>query len=123
MENINNKKNDKFKKIFIEPTEEFVSSIGKTYIKSYLTDGSLFKGFAIVSNKRVYFKGSCYEREGKECRKINEERIVDLSDITGTGYKIIMQKWKIHVAIILFIYFIIAFPIAITTGDNELSMF
>jgi hypothetical protein len=43
-------------------------------------------GFAVISNKRVYFKGKCYYKEDGKLKKSFEERTADLKDVTGTGY-------------------------------------
>ncbi len=76
----------KFETYFVSKNEQYISSLGNGYIMNYLTSGSLKKGFAIISNKRVYFKGSCFSGHGKFFLKTNEERTVDIKDITGSGF-------------------------------------
>jgi hypothetical protein len=76
----------KFAKLFAEPTERYVASLGNGYLVNYLAEKSFSKGFAVVSDKRVYFKGKCYYQENGKLKSKFEERIVDLKDVTGTGY-------------------------------------
>lgn len=117
-----NNKTNKFKNIFIEPTEKFIASLGHNYIKSYLTDGSVTNGFAVVSNKRVYFKGSCFERDGKKFFKTREERIVDLNDITGTGYINTRLTWMLVTAITIAAYFIITLMVVLSSIESNTDM-
>lgn len=92
---------NKFEEIFMEPTEKLIATLGNNYIQNFFINGNISNGFAIVTNKRVYFKGNCYMREGKKFFKTNEERVVDLRDITGTGYIRTKQTWMLVLATIL----------------------
>ncbi|MCI8530103.1 MAG: SHOCT domain-containing protein [Lachnospiraceae bacterium] len=47
---------------------------------------SLFYKFAVISNKRVYFRGSCFSGQGKSLVKTDEEQTVDIKDVTGSGF-------------------------------------
>lgn len=76
----------KLSEYFIDKDEKYISSLGNGYIMNYLINGSLSKGFSVVSNKRVYFRGSCFSGQGKSLRKTDEERTVDIKDITGSGF-------------------------------------
>lgn len=44
------------------------------------------KGFAFITDKRVYFKGTCLTGTGKKFKKSNEERTVDIKNVTGSGF-------------------------------------
>jgi len=76
----------KFIKFFMEPTEQFICALGNNFLQNYLTSGGISSGFAAVSNKRVYFKGKCFFSDGGRYKLIQVERVVDVKDITGTGY-------------------------------------
>ena len=76
----------KVKESFIEPEENLVGILGTNTAKTFFSTGVLGNGFAILSDKRMYFKGRCYVRAGKGFFKKMEERVVDLNDITGTGF-------------------------------------
>ena len=90
----------KFQHVFVEPSEQYVSSIGNEYITNFLLNNSLSKGFAIVSDKRVYFKGKCYyQNDNGKLKKRFTEQIVDLKDVTGTGYKRVNPTWILILSI------------------------
>jgi len=93
----------KFNKIFASPAEKFVCTLGNSFAENFLASGSLKNGFAVLSDKRVYFKGICYISEGKKFIKRHEERIVDVKDVTGTGF--------IHTKSILLLVIAIIFSI------------
>ena len=63
---------------FISQNEKFITSLGNGYIVNYLTEKSLSNGFAFITDKRVYFKGSCLSGTGKKFTKTDrsEERRV-----------------------------------------------
>ena len=63
---------NKFSQYFVNKDETYISSLGN--------------GFAVISNKRVYFKGNCFSGSGKSLVKTDEERTVDVKDITGSGF-------------------------------------
>lgn len=71
---------------FISSDEEFVAKLGNNYLQSFAAGKGLRKGSAIVSSKRVYFKGTCYNfsggRRGTFCTK--RSAVVDLHEVTGT---------------------------------------
>lgn len=77
----------KVKESFIEPEENLVGVLGTNTAKTFFSTGVLGNGFAVLSDKRMYFKGRCYIRAGKGFYKKMEERVVDLNDITGTGFQ------------------------------------
>ena len=77
---------NKFSQYFVSRDETYISSLGNGYIANFLANGSLSKGFAVITNKRVYFRGSCYSGQGKSFVKSNEERTVDIKDVTGSGF-------------------------------------
>ena len=66
--------------------EKIVSVLGNNAIQTFLSTGVLGTGFAVLTDKRVYFKGKCLVRRGKGFYSKLEEKAVDLSDVTGTGF-------------------------------------
>lgn len=75
-----------FTKYFIDGDETLVSSLGNRYIENFIANGTLENGFSVISNKRVYFRGSCLTGNGKSFIKSDEERVVDIRDVTGSGF-------------------------------------
>lgn len=76
----------KFASYFVSQDEQYISSLGNGYIMNFLAGGALKRGFAVISNKRVYFRGSCFSGQGKSLVKTDEERTVDIKDVTGSGF-------------------------------------
>ena len=76
----------KFSEYFISREEKYISSLGNGYIMNFFANGSLKRGFAIISDKRVYFRGSCFSGQGRTLKKTDEERTVDIKDVTGSGF-------------------------------------
>lgn len=86
-----NKKDKPFKQYFMNPNEKLVTTLGNNYIQNYIANGSISRGFAIVSNRRAYFQGKSYKivydrRGNMKVNQTDQSRVVDLQDITGTGY-------------------------------------
>lgn len=98
------RQNEKFKKVFMNPKEKFVCALGNNYAQNFLAGGSLGNGFAIVSDKRVYFKGKTYEISGKKFKVKNTASTVDLKDITGTE----VRAFQNIAPLIIGVFFIIA---------------
>ena len=77
----------KFSKLFASSKEKFICALGGGYVENFLTSGGLSKGFAVLSDIRVYFKGNCFTRNDKNMfTNMKEEKTVDVKDITGTGF-------------------------------------
>lgn len=83
---LTDKETEKLSGYFVNRDEKYISSLGNGYIMNYLAKGNLSKGFAVVSDKRVYFRGSCFSGQGKTFRRTDEERTVDIKDVTGSGF-------------------------------------
>ncbi len=84
--NLSDSESSKLTQYFVNRDEKYISSLGNGYIMSYLANGNLSKGFAVISNERVYFRGSCFSGQGKSLVRTNEERTVDIKDVTGSGF-------------------------------------
>ncbi|MBD5511604.1 MAG: zinc ribbon domain-containing protein [Lachnospiraceae bacterium] len=71
---------------FVSQDEKFIASLGNGYIINYLVNKSTSRGYAFITDKRIYFKGTCLAGSGKKLTKSNEERTVDIKNITGSGF-------------------------------------
>jgi len=79
----------------------------------FFSTGVLNKGFSILTDKRVYFKGKYFYRTGKRFSRRIEERIVDVKDVTGTGF---IHKNPIWIKSIVIIFAIAAIISLIVYG-------
>ena len=112
---------EKLSKTFASNNEKYVASLGNGYIMNYIAHKAMKKGFAILTDKRVYFKGSCLSGKGKTLIKTNEERTIDVKNITGSGF-IYRKYWGIIIAMLLSILVTLAGNVlAIVFGLNVLS--
>jgi len=97
---LKDKELEKLSASFVSQDEKFIASLGNGYIMNYLANKSVEKGFAFITDKRVYFKGSCLSGTGEHLVKTNEERTVDVKNITGSGFTY-HRYWGILVALLI----------------------
>ena len=97
---LKDKEIEKLSGSFVSRDEKYIASLGNGYIMNYLSKGSMSKGFAFITDKRVYFKGSCLSGTGKQLVKTDEERTVDVRNITGSGF-IYRRYWGILIALFI----------------------
>lgn len=89
--------------IVFDSNEKIISVLGNNFLQTFISTGTLGKGFAILSDKRIYFKGLCLTRFGSRWVSSKEERAVNIEDITGTGFTLINQiYWLILAAVLIF---------------------
>lgn len=101
---------NKFKSFFMNPKEKLVCTLGNTYIQNFLAGGGVSKGFSVVSDKRVYFRGTTYFVKGKRIKKMAESKVVDVKDVTGTSVATYSPTWRlilgIIISIVIFVFLI-----------------
>lgn len=86
-----NRNDARFTRLFMSPNERLVTTLGNNYIQNYLHNGSVRNGFAVVSDKRAYFYGTSYTisyngRGNPNANKMSRSQVVDLKDVTGSGF-------------------------------------
>lgn len=74
--------------MFITPDEQQIAVLGQSYLRSMVTGGGLATGTCILTSKRLYFKGTCFTSNGKGFSKSSEDSIVDIKDITASGFSV-----------------------------------
>ena len=103
------------KSAFIDPEEQLVEKIGNGYLTNLLyskvKDCNL-----LLTNKRVYLKGSFYDGGSKFSTMTREERIIDVEDITGTGFIYESIPWLVLILDVLFT--IVAGVVTIVYGSS-----
>lgn len=112
-ERINNA-NNAVLNMFADPAEKEIATLGSGFMSNFLRTGSLEKGFCTLTEKRIYFKGSCYYKSGNDYKASKEERIVGIKDVTGTGFVEIRHWWLKLLALPFIILTIIFVCIAAT---------
>lgn len=75
-----------YSKVYVEPDEQLLGTLGNGYLENILGK-RVRKTHALLTDKRVYFQGTFFSGSGKTLQQDIVEKIVDLEDITGTGFK------------------------------------
>lgn len=91
----------KLTSLFVSPDERLVAVLGNSIAETFLSKGVLGNGFAVLSDRRVYFRGRCLVRTGKRFHTQKEERTIDAQDITGIGFVHQNPIWLLVLAWIL----------------------
>lgn len=96
--------------IIVDSDEEQIAVLGGGYLANMLHGGGLSKGFGILTDKRFYFKGKSYKMSVGIPLSISQEYIVDLEDITATGFTFIGLFWLRILAIVCYIAGVLVVP-------------
>lgn len=99
------------KTFFVSPNEKSVAVLGNSYMENYFQKGSIKKGFAVVSDKRVYIQGNHYSvsrnaRGKMKIVKSQQPRVVDLKDVIGIRIENDANNiWKVlgYIGLVLFL--------------------
>ncbi len=98
---ISNGKDSNYGKIFVEPNENYIGSLGNGYLNSFLTDRGINRCVALLSDKRIYLRGNMVDINSGKLERFNMQKTIDLEDITGTGFIYASpQLWKLILAIL-----------------------
>jgi len=82
---------------FCNHDEHQITTLGTGYIANFISAGSLERAGATLTNRRIYFSGNTFSlRSNGTLMSIKEQKIVNLRDVTGVGYKLFSP---IHYAI------------------------
>lgn len=113
--------------MFVDANEQQIAVLGGNYLSNFLATGTIEKGFCVLSDKRVYFRGKCYYKSGGDYKARSEERMVDVKDITGTGFSetrlfVLKILGFISLAWVLFVA-AMYFPSRYMTFDRKLTAF
>lgn len=75
-----------YSKVFVEPDEQLLGTLGNGYLENIL-HGKVKKCHALLTDKRVYLQGTFFSGSRKTLQQDICEKIVDVEDITGTGFR------------------------------------
>lgn len=70
---------------FADSAEKVIAVLGSGYLKNLLLNMGIRKGLCVVSDRRVYFKGTTYYSSQNRWKRMKKEDIVDLADISSTS--------------------------------------
>ena len=118
---------NKHQKLFIDSTEQYIASLGDSYLNSYLASQKVERCIAMLSNKRLYLYGTMYDSSSTVLSRQRVEKVVNIEDVTGTGF--VYQEpslWKLIVGIMLIcplVTAIISIPLLISYFKERKSLF
>lgn len=88
---------EKQKYDLIDTDEHIIKTLGNGYGVNLLY-GNAKTCHAILTDRRLYLEGALYSGSGSSLMKSTERRVIDIDDITGTGF--VYQKLSIPAVII-----------------------
>ena len=102
----------KFTNLLSGPDEQILNILGNSAAEAFANTGKPKKGFAILTNERVYFSGKCFIRSGRGKSRRQQTYTVGLQDITATG---IVNTRSLVCRILVWLF--TAFAIAISAWE------
>lgn len=113
--------------MFVSPDEQQKAVIGGGYLSNMLQSGILAKGFGVLTDRRLYYRGISFDKVGGHYVKTDEDCTVDLQDITSSGFTYTKYLWILRSALAsllcgLFI-FVLYFTRVIIDDSEFLSQF
>ncbi len=107
--------------VFVEGDETTVASLGNGVLKNMVTGGGLSSLNATLTEKRLYVSGKCLDHTGLGWRYSKISRIIDIEDVTGTGFVYITKPILIFLAFILTFIGVIGL-IATSSGGSMMGI-
>lgn len=89
--------------IFVSADERQKAVIGGGYLDNMLKTGVLSKGFGVLTNRRLYYRGKCFYKIGGRYMKTDEDCTIDLQDITSSGFTYTGRLWILCLAVLNFL--------------------
>jgi len=75
--------NNRFRNYLMNPDEKIISILGNNYLQNFLNGQMFSQGFSVVTDKRVYFKGTVFSAIEGKLQKTKESKAVNVRDVTG----------------------------------------
>lgn len=71
---------------FVDPSETAKATLGTNFAQNVLTSGKVKQGSAVLTEKRLYYKGNLFSGSGKNLMSVKGEYIVPIEDISMTSF-------------------------------------
>lgn len=72
--------------VFVDQSETAIATLGTNFAQNVLAGGKVKQGSAILTEKRLYYKGDLFSGSGKSLMSIKGEYIVPVEDISMTSF-------------------------------------
>ena len=89
------------REMFVSAEEQQRAVIGGGYLSNMLQTGVLGRGFGVLTNRRLYYRGKCFYKVGGRYVKTDEDCTVDLQDITSSGFTYTRYVWLLVSAVMV----------------------
>ena len=109
--------------VFVESDEKTVSSIGNGVLKNLVTGGGLSSLNATLTDKRIYVSGKCLEHSGIGWRYSKVSRIIEVDEVSGTGFVYITKPFLMFMTILMFLGGIISTLVCLSVQQNADPMY
>lgn len=76
----------KFSGMFVDQSETAVAVLGNNYMQNILLGQKVKQGYAVLTQKRLYYKGTYFSGEGKLKTRTDGECVVPIEDISMTNF-------------------------------------
>lgn len=97
---------DGFQAFLMDPHEIIICTLGNSYLQNFLATGSIDKAFSVITNKRVYFRGTSFDfNENGKVIFSKVSKAVDIEDVTGVGITYVSLIPFLLSAFFIYLYF------------------
>lgn len=118
----NGKKSPK-RDIFVDQSEEIVSTIGSNYLQNFLNGGKAERGVGVLTQKRFYYNGHNFTGAGKDSKSNTEEGVVSIDDITHTMFRHTRKVGLLVAACVLAAIAVVIALVGLIDGHNDAITF
>ena len=80
-------KSNPYSKLFVDQSEKTIAVIGDNFATGIIRGNGISSSYGILTDKRCYFKATCYSSTGSSVTKSKDQWTIDLRDITASGFK------------------------------------
>lgn len=77
---------ERAKTLLASPDENIVATLGTSYLQNILAGQEAKQGYAILSDKRLYYHGSNITGKGRMLKHATEDMAVSIEDISSTRF-------------------------------------
>jgi len=115
----------KFSGMFVDQSETAVAVLGNNYMQNIMLGQKVQMGYAVLTQKRLYYKGIYFSGEGNRKTLTQGECVVPIEDISMTNFVNSQGPMVLKLTGIGFvavgIVFLLAAAFAVLTGGMKLS--
>lgn len=116
---------DKKKKVrnkyLVESDEKIIDTIGTGFALNFFISGVFKQWTAVLSDKRLYVRGTMYEGSVRTLFVSKSSKTLDLEDITATGFVYSSMSWITIILTAIMFLITTAITVALFSGEFDSS--